>query len=116
MKRRRLGLLAALGAGLALVGLAAVLVRVTSLRDFYKTCAVLGFIAIGLAFAALYSLAQSPSKVSRRASGDPYTAESLSYPVLGVTDTERRHAGWGSVYLAVAALPCLLTAALHYLA
>ena len=114
MKRRGLRILLALGAGAVLVGLAALLVRVSELTNFYKTCAWLGVLVIVLALAALYGLAQSPTHVERRPSGDPYPRESLSAPVVGVSDTERRHAGWGSVYLAVAALPCLLTAALHY--
>lgn len=114
MKRRGLRVLLALGAGVALVGLAAALVRVSELTDFYATCAWLGVIVIGLALAALYSLAQSPTRVERRPSGDPYVQESLRAPVVGVSDAERRNAGWGSVYLAMAALPCLLTAALHY--
>jgi hypothetical protein len=35
---------------------------------------------------------------------------------VGVSDTERRNAGWASVYLIVAAAPCLLTAAVHHFA
>ena len=114
MKRHWLGVLTALGAGAALVGVAALLVRVSDLDDFYTVCFWLGVITVGLAVAALYSLAQSPSRAAHRPSGDPYTGEGLTPPVVGVSDAERRHAGWGSAYLALAALPCLLTAALHY--
>jgi hypothetical protein len=114
MRQRGLRILLALGVGAALVGLAAVLVRVSELTNFYKTCFWLGVIVLGLAVAALYSLAQSPTRVVRRPSGDPYVGEGLAPPVIGLSDTERRHAGWGSAYLALAALPCLLTAALHY--
>jgi hypothetical protein len=114
MKRRRIGVLIALGAGVALVGLAALLVRVSDLDDFYAACFWLGVVTAGLAVAALYSLAQSPSRMTRRPSGDPYAGEGLTPPSVGVSDTERRNAGWGSVYLALAALPCLLTATLHH--
>ncbi len=47
MKRRGLTLLIALGVGGGLVGLAAVLVRVTRVHDFYAVCLVIGLIAIG---------------------------------------------------------------------
>ena len=114
MKRRWLRVLIALGAGVALVGLAGLLVRVSDLNDFYTVCFWLGVITVGLAVAALYSLAQSPTRVAHRPSGDPYAGEGLTPPVVGLSDTERRHAGRGSAYLALAALPCLLTAALHY--
>jgi hypothetical protein len=114
VKRRWLNVLIALGAGVALVGFAALLVRVSDLDDFYAACFWLGVVTVGLAAAALYSLAQSPSRVARRPSGDPYAGEGLTPPVAGVSDVERRNAGWGSVYLALAALPCLLTAALHH--
>ena len=114
MKRRWLRVLIALGAGVALVGVAALLVGVSELNDFYTVCFWLGLITVGLAVAALYSLAQSPTRVAPRPSGDPYVVEGLTPPVVGVSDTKRRRAGWGSAYLALAALPCLLTAALHY--
>jgi hypothetical protein len=108
------GILIALVAGLVLVGLAAVLVRVSDVNDFYKACFWLGVMVAGLAVAALYSLAQAMSRVEHRPGGDPRVQEGFDPPSVGVTDTERRNAGWGSVYLAVAAVPCLMTAALHY--
>jgi hypothetical protein len=114
VKRRWLKVLIALGAGVALVGFAALLVRVSDLDDFYVACFWLGVVTVGQAAAALYSLAQSPSRMARRPSGDPYTREGLTPPVVGVSDVERRNAGLGSVYLALAALPCLLTSALHH--
>jgi hypothetical protein len=110
--RRRL--LIALGAGVALVGLAALLVRISELTDFYVVCFWLGAVTVGLAVVALYSLAQSPTRLPRRPSHDPHCQESYSAPVVGVSDTERRNTGWASVYLLVAAVPCLLTAAVHY--
>lgn len=116
MKGRTPRLLLALGAGAVLMGLAALLVRVSDLTDFYAVCFWFGVASVGLAVVALYSLAQSPTRAPRRASGDPYCQESYSAPVVGVSDTERRNAGWASVYLLVAALPCLLTAAVHRLA
>jgi len=102
--------------GVALVGLSALLVRVSELTDFYAVCFWLGVIVAGLAVAALYSLALSPTRAERRPSGDPYCRESYSAPVVGVTDAERRNTGWASVYLLVAAVPCLLTAAVHHFA
>jgi hypothetical protein len=114
VRRRRLNVLIALGAGAALVGFAALLVRVSDLDDFYAACFWLGVVTLALAAAALYSLAQAPSRIARRPSGDPYQREGLTPPVVGVSDAERSSAGWGSVYLALAALPCLLTAALHH--
>jgi hypothetical protein len=114
MKGRGVRFLIAIGAGVVLVGFAALLVRISDLTNFYATCFWLGVITVGLAAAALYSLAQSPSRAPRRPSGDPYCQESYSAPVVGVIDTERRNAGWGSVYLLLAALPCLLTAAVHH--
>ena len=98
------------------MGLAALLVRVSDLTDFYAVCFWFGVVGVGLAVVALYSLAQSPTRAPRRASGDPYCQESYSAPVVGVSDTERRNAGWASVYLLMAAVPCLLTAAVHRLA
>ena len=109
-------ILVALGVGVVLVGLAALLVRVSDLTDFYAVCFWLGAITVGLAVVALYSLAQSPSRALRRPGGDPYCQESYSAPVVGVSDTERRNAGWASVHLLVAAVPCLLTAAVHHFA
>jgi hypothetical protein len=114
MKRRWRSIVIALGAGLGLVGLAALLVRVSDLDNFYAACFGLGLVTAGLAVAALYALAQSPSRVTRRASGEPFVANGLAPPVTAVSDAERGRAAWGSVYLAVAALPCLLIAALHY--
>jgi len=49
MKRRWLNVLIALGAGLALVGFAALLVRVSELDDFYAACFWLGVVTAGLA-------------------------------------------------------------------
>jgi hypothetical protein len=109
-------LLIALGAGIALVGLAALLVRVSDLTDIYTVCFWLGAFTVGLAVAALYSLIHSPTSAPRRPSGDPHCRESYSAPVVGVSDTERRNVGWASVYLLVAAAPCLLTAAVHHVA
>jgi hypothetical protein len=97
-----------------LVGFAALLVRISDLTNFYATCFWLGVITVGLAVAALYSLVQSPSRASRQPSGAPYARESYSAPVVGVSDTERRNASWASVYLLLAAAPCLLTAAGHH--
>jgi hypothetical protein len=114
MKRRWRSIVIALGAGLVLVGLAALLVRVSDLHNFYAACFGLGLVTAGLALAAFYSLAQSPSRVTRRASGEPFVANGLAPPVTAVSDAERGRAAWGSVYLAVAALPCLLIAAVHY--
>ena len=114
MKGRSVRALFALGAGVVLVGFAALLVRVSDLTDFFATCFWLGVITVGLAAAALYSLAQSPSRAPRRPTGEPYARESYTAPVVGVSDTERHNAGWGSVYLVLAALPCLLTAAVHH--
>jgi hypothetical protein len=114
MKRRWWSILIALGAGLGLVGLAALLVRVSDLDNFYAACLVLGLVAAGLAFAALYSLVLPATRVVRHPSDGPRAEEGLTPPVVGLGDAGRRHAGWGSVYLALAALPCLLTAALHY--
>ena len=116
MKGRGVRFLIALGAGVMLVGFAALLVRVSDLSSFYATCFWLGVSTVGLAAVALYSLAQSPSRAPRRPSGDPYCRESYSAPVVGVSDTERRNVGWASVYLLVAAVPCLLTAAVHHFA
>ena len=114
MKGRSLRVLIALSAGAVLVGLAALLVRISELTDFYAVCFWLGVITVGVALVALYSLAQSPTRAPRRPSGDPYCQESYSAPVVSVSDTERRNAGWASVYLLVAAVPCLLTAAVHH--
>ena len=114
MKRRGLRILLALCVGATLVGLAAVLVRVSELTNFYKICFWLGVIVLGLAVAALYSLAKSPTRGARHPSGDPDPPVGWSAPLVGVSDTERRNTAWGSVYLAAAALPRLLTAALHY--
>ena len=114
MQGRSLRFLIALGAGAVLVGLAALLVRVSELTDFFAVCFWLGVITVGLAVVALYSLARSPTRPPRRPSGDPYCQESYSAPLVGVSDSERRDVGWASVYLLVAAVPCLLTAAVHH--
>jgi hypothetical protein len=116
MKGLGVRLLIALGAGAALVGFAALLIRISDLTDFYAVCFWLGVVTLGLAVAALYSLAQQPTRAPRRPSGDPYCRESYSAPVVGVSDTERRNVGWASVYLLVAAVPCLLTAVVHHIA
>jgi hypothetical protein len=107
-------MLIALGAGLGLVGLAALLVRVSDFHNFYAACFGLGLVAVGLACAALYSLVLPAARVVRHPGDGPHAEEGLTPPVVGLDDAGRRHAGWGSVYLALAALPCLLTAALHY--
>jgi hypothetical protein len=114
MKGHGVRFLIALGAGVALVGCAALLVRVSDLTNFYATCFWLGVITVGLAAAALFSLAQSPSRARRQSSGTPYARESYGAPVVGVSDTERRNVSWASVYLLLAAVPCLLTAAVHH--
>ena len=111
MKRRGLGLLIALGVGGGLVGLAAVLVRVTSVHNFYGVCLVIGLIAIGLAVAALVS----PNVLMQRATGDPYFGESSIPPDdASFSEAEHRFAGWYSLHLVLAAVPCLLTALIHY--
>ena len=111
MKRRGLGLLIALGVGGGLVGLAGVLVRVTSVDDFYAVCLVIGLIAAGLAVAALVS----PNVLSQRATGDPYFGESSLPPDdVSLSEGEYRFVGWYSLYLVLAAVPCLLTALIHY--
>jgi hypothetical protein len=111
MKRRGLGLLIALGVGGGLVGLAAVLVRVTRVHNFYAVCLVIGLIAIGLAVAALVS----PNVLMQRATGDPYFGESSIPPDdASFSEAEYRFAGWYSLYLVLAAVPCLLTALIHY--
>ena len=111
MKRRGLRLLIALGVGGGLVGLAAVLVRVTSLHDFYAACLVIGLIAIGLAVAALVS----PNVLMQRATGDPYFGESYTPPDdVSFSEAEYSWVGWYSLYLVLAAVPCLLTALIHY--
>jgi hypothetical protein len=111
MKRRGLRLLIALGVGGGLVGLAAVLVRVTRVHDFYAVCLVIGLIAIGLAVAALVS----PNVLLQRATGDPYFGESYT-PAddVSFSEDEHRSVGWYSLYLILAAMPCLLTALIHY--
>jgi len=81
MKRRGLRLLIALGVGGGLVGLAAVLVRVTRLHNFYAVCLGIGLIAIGLAVAALVS----PNVLMQRATGDPYFGESSMPPTTSAS-------------------------------
>ena len=111
MKRRGLGLLIALGVGGGLVGLAAGLVRVTSVHDFYGVCLVIGLIAIGLAVAALVS----PNVLMQRATGDPYFGESSMSPDdASFSKAEYGFAGWYSLHVVLAAAPCLLTALIHY--
>jgi hypothetical protein len=112
MKRRGLGVVIALGVGGGFVGLAAVLVRVTSLHNFYAVCLGIGLIAIGLAVAALVS----PNVLVQRATGDPYFGQSSAPPDdVGFSEAEYRSVGWYSLYLVLAAVPCLLTALIHYL-
>jgi len=111
MKRRGLRLLIALGVGGGLVGLAAVLVRVTDLHNFYAVCLGIGLIAIGLAIAALLS----PNVLMQRATGDPYFGESSMPPdEASFSEDEHGFVGWYSLYLVLAAVPCLLTALIHY--
>jgi hypothetical protein len=111
MKRRGLRLLIALGVGGGLVGLAAVLVRVTRLHNFYAVCLGIGLLAIGLAVAALVS----PNVLMQRATGDPYFGESYTPPDdVSFSEAEYRGVGWYSLYLVLAAVPCLLTALIHY--
>ena len=96
MKRRGLRLLIALGVGGGLVGLAAVLVRVTSVHNFYGVCLVIGLIAIGLAIAALVS----PNVLMQRATGDPYFGESSTPPDdVSFSEAEYHFVGWYSLYL-----------------
>jgi len=111
MKRRGLRLLIALGVGGGLVGLAAVLVRVTRVHNFYAVCLVIGLITIGFAVAAL----ASSNVLTQRATGDPYFGESSTPPDdVGFSEAEYRSVGWYSLYLVLAAAPCLLTALIHY--
>ncbi len=111
MKRRCLGLLIALGVGVGLVGLAAVLVRVTGVHDFYAVCLVIGLIATGFAVAALVS----PNVLMHRATGDPYFGGSSMPPDdASFSEAEHRFAGWYSLHVVLAAVPCLLTALIHY--
>ena len=114
MKRRGLRLLTALGVGGGLVGLAAVLVRVTRLHNFYALCLWIALIAIGLAFAAVVSLSGSPNVLRQRPTGDPYWGESYTPPDVSVSEAEWRSVGWYFLYLVLAAVPCLLTALIHY--
>ena len=112
MKRRGLRLLIALGVGGGLVGLAAVLVRVTSVHNFYAACLAIGLIVIGLALAALVS----PNVLTQRATGDPYFGQSSTPPdEAAFSEDEYGFVGWYSLYLVLAAVPCLLTALIHYL-
>jgi hypothetical protein len=110
MKRRGPRLLIALGVGGGLVGLAAVLVRVTRLHNFYAVCLGIGLLAIGLAVAALVS----PNVLRQRPAERPYWGESYSPPDVSVSEAELRSVGWYSLYLILAAVPCLLTALIHY--
>ena len=110
MKRRGLRLLIALGVGGGLVGLAAVLVRVTRLHNFYAVCLGIGLITIGLAVAAVVS----PNVLRQRAAEGPYWGESYSPPDVSLSEAEWRSVGWYSFYLVLAAVPCLLTALIHY--
>jgi hypothetical protein len=51
----------------------------------------------------------------QRATGDPYFGES-STPGddVSFSEDEYRGVGWYSLYLVLAAAPCLLTALIHY--
>jgi hypothetical protein len=111
MKRRGLRLLIALGVGGVLVGVAAVLVRVTRLQNFYAVCLGIALIAIGLAIAALVS----PNVLNQRATGDPYFGQSYTPPDdVSFSEAEYSFVGWYSLYLILVAVPCLLTALIHY--
>jgi hypothetical protein len=111
MKRRGLGLLIALAVGGGLVGLAAVLVRITPVHNFYAVCLVIGLLATGFAVATLVS----PNVLMQRATGDPYFGESSMPPDdASFSEAEHGFAGWYSLHVVVAAVPCLLTALIHY--
>jgi hypothetical protein len=51
----------------------------------------------------------------QRATGDPYFGESSTPPDdVGFSEAEYHSVGWYSLYLVLAAVPCLLTALIHY--
>jgi len=51
----------------------------------------------------------------QRATGDPYFGESHTPPDdVSFSEAEYRGVGWYSLYLVLAAVPCLLTALIHY--
>jgi hypothetical protein len=51
----------------------------------------------------------------QRATGDPYFGESSMPPDdASFSEGEYRFAGWYSLHLVLAAVPCLLTALIHY--
>jgi len=65
---------------------------------------------VGLAVAALVS----PNVLRQRPTERPYWGESYSPPDVSVSEAELRSVGWYSLYLVLAAVPCLLTALIHY--
>ena len=51
----------------------------------------------------------------QRATGDPYFGESYTPPDdVSFSEAEYGWVGWYSLYLVLAAVPCLLTALIHY--
>jgi hypothetical protein len=114
MKRRGLRILLALGVGGGLVGLAAVLVRVTRFHDFYAMCLWIALIALGLAAAAVASFSAFRQVLPENQAGDSYWGEGYTPPDVSVSDGELRSVGRYSLFLILAALPCLVTALHHY--
>jgi hypothetical protein len=114
MKRLGLRLFIALAVGGGLVGLAAVLVRVTRFHDFYAVCLWIALAAIGLAAVAVASFSAFAQVLPENQSGHSWWGEGYTPTDDSVSEGEWRSVGRYSLFLTLAALPCLVTALHHY--
>ena len=113
MKRFGLRFFIALAVGGGLVGLAAVLVRVTRFHDFYAVCLWIALIALGLAAAAVVSFSRFAQVLPENQAGGSYWGEGYTTPDDSVSGGEWGSVGRYSLFLLLAALPCLVTALHH---
>jgi hypothetical protein len=116
MNRLTRKLALALAVGLLLLGLIGIVSYLSHSARFYPLCALVGVALVGLALAAQVNM-NGPSAtwmpVGRQ---DHSGGDDVHAPIVSTSPGERASARLGSIYMALAALPCIAVAAVHYFA
>ena len=111
----RLGyrLAAALGVGVLLLGAAGVMSLVTD-STIYRICGWIGVGLLVLALVVQVAMVSPRTRWDQTDKAEHSFTENLRTHTVGVSVADRRWARLGSLYMVLAALPCLVVAASNY--